>query len=149
MSDINELNTSLGSIQIQLEKLKTATDHIAVSKDAATEATEAAIEFKNTVQKFIGPVQNLVKDLEKIDFPSRLDKIDLKISAVNLGLQNTQNRIDSLERALRDEIGQLKNALQHFDKQNLKRDGQIKKFLYLLLVAILSLGGIIIFLLMH
>ncbi|MCJ7554779.1 MAG: hypothetical protein MUO34_12955 [Ignavibacteriaceae bacterium] len=39
-----------------------------------------------------------------MDFPTRLDKIDATVSAINQGLQNTQTRIGDIERNLKDDF---------------------------------------------
>jgi uncharacterized phage infection (PIP) family protein YhgE len=46
----------------------------------------------------------LIKRIESIDFPARLDKLDASVSSINQGLQNTQTRIGDLERNLKDDI---------------------------------------------
>jgi len=39
-----------------------------------------------------------------INFPSRLDKIDNTVSAINIGIQNTQTKVETIDRELKDKI---------------------------------------------
>ena len=84
-----------------------------VSKlDAATnDFGETHGEFEKTVKLFIDKYKrladsatHLVKTIEGIDFPIRLDKVDATVSSINQGMQNVQQRIGDTERNLKDNL---------------------------------------------
>jgi hypothetical protein len=51
-----------------------------------------------------------------INFPSRLDKIDNTVSGINIGIQNTQTKVETIDRELKDKI----------EKQALETDRKIE-----------------------
>lgn len=68
------------------------------------------------IQKLTKNNEELVSEIRKIDFPSRLDKIDNTVSAINLGLQNVQLRVSDSERNLKENItNNEKNILNQID----------------------------------
>jgi ABC-type transporter Mla subunit MlaD len=90
--------------------------------------------------------ERLVDEIRKIDFPSRLDKIDNTVSAINLGLQNVQLRLSDTERNMKESI---MNLNQNVHNQMLvleSKANSAKKFqwvtLFLLCVAIAMLVAI-------
>lgn len=48
--------------------------------------------------------EKLVNKIDKIDFPTRLDKLDATVSSINQGLQNTQQRLGDIERNIKDDM---------------------------------------------
>jgi len=72
---------------------------------------QSNLSFENQIREFlsgyevlVSAVSNLIDKIDKVDFPSRLDKLDSTVSSINQGLQNTQMRIGDLERNLKDDI---------------------------------------------
>jgi len=61
-------------------------------------------EFLSGYEVLVSAVSKLIDKIDKVDFPSRLDKVDSTVSSINQGLQNTQMRIGDLERNLKDDI---------------------------------------------
>lgn len=126
MSDLTEISTALGAIQVELEKLKSATEHIEESKEAARKATEAATMFIVAVGAITEPTKRLVEKLDKVEFPSRLDKLDANISALHMGFQTLQGRIDGLERNLKDELNTVRQGINLMDRNSESRSKEIK-----------------------
>lgn len=48
--------------------------------------------------------EKLVNKIDKVDFPTRLDKLDSTVSSINQGLQNTQQRLGDIERNIKDDL---------------------------------------------
>ena len=47
--------------------------------------------------KLVSSVDDLLKKIDGIDFPNRLDKLDMAVSSLNTGIQNIQGRLDKTE----------------------------------------------------
>jgi DNA repair ATPase RecN len=128
MSDIATVNEHLVELESELERLSKATDEIATAKEAASEVMSASQSVLSTLGKVSVDYQKLyesneainsiihdaVGSISKVDFPSRLDKLDNTVSAVSIGVQNLatsfhdlsqefegiENRLTSLHHAL-------------------------------------------------
>lgn len=129
MPDIPEISSALGALQVELEKLKSATEYIEESKEAARNAVEAATVFHDTVLAIIEPTQRLMERLDKIDFPSRLDKLDANVSTLHMGFQTLQGRVDGLERNLKDEFKVVHDGIRIMDRDNETRIKELGKTL--------------------
>jgi chromosome segregation ATPase len=62
--------------------------------------------------------KSLIEKIDKADFPTRLDKLDATISGINQGIQNTQSRIDTLERSLKDDLIAKNESLHRASRTN-------------------------------
>ena len=82
--NINDLQVNLSSfIQEQNDASK------AIAKDAKNLSESSA--------KLINSVGDLLKKIDCIDFPNRLDKLDMAVGSLNTGIQNIQGRLDKTE----------------------------------------------------
>ena len=73
--------------------------------------------------------EKLVVKIDKVDFPSRLDKVDSTISSINQGLQNTQKKFDDLERNIKAVIlEQTKDVLAKVDSEESNLNQRIEDF---------------------
>lgn len=102
--EMPSLNDALGTLQVELERLKSAAEHIEQSKEAAREAVEAASRVGQAAVGLTHNVGALINRLDRVDFPSRLDKIDATVSALQLGFQNVQGRLDGVERNVQETV---------------------------------------------
>lgn len=100
--DLPALNDALGTLQGELERLRSAAEHIEQSKEAAREAVEAARHVGQASAGLTAQTDTLIGRLDKVDFPSRLDKLDATVSALHTGFQLIQGRLDSVERNVQD-----------------------------------------------
>ena len=108
--------------------------------------------------------EKLVTKIDKVDFPTRLDKLDATISSISQGLQNTQTRIGDLERNIKDDLqaktkdiiskvdsteSNLKQRIENFEKvtatQFDKQSKENKLLKILLFVSIGLIVGLIVF----
>lgn len=102
MSDITTVNDHLVELESELERLSKATNEIATAKEAASEVISASQSMLSTLKQVAADFQHLsesnksvtrkideaLDSILKVDFPSRLDKLDNTVSAVNIGSQN-------------------------------------------------------------
>jgi hypothetical protein len=85
----------------QVDKFqKTSEQTLATYTTAIQEMSTLVNQAQNVSEK----IQQLVEFIDKINLPLRLDKLDLTVSAINQGVQNTLMRIETSERNLREEI---------------------------------------------
>lgn len=107
-------------------------EEVSVSTKKITGAAEllskSNLSFENQIKDFLSGYEILanaakttVSQIEKIDFPSRLDKLDATVSSINQGMQNIQMRIGDLERNLKDDIQSKTNELGSSFNQRLDR----------------------------
>ena len=162
LSDTNEKHQKQLTKEIQdsTKKITDATDQLSTSNSAFEK------QIKVLLSEYIGLREStlkLIKRIESIDFPTRLDKLDATVSSINQGLQNTQTRIGDLERNLKDDIqakskdvfskidateNSLKQKLDAFEKDSasqFQKHSKENRFLkILLLIAIGLITGLII-----
>jgi len=79
--------------------------------DAAEQLSKSNSAFEKQIKTFLSGYEGLTKaatklieKIDRVDFPSRLDKLDATVSSINQGLQNTQTRIGDLERNIKEDI---------------------------------------------
>lgn len=129
MTDIPTVSDHLAELEQELERLKRVTDEIAIAKEAASKAVAVSQSMLATLKQVAADFQNLSKSNEsvtqrihealdgilRVDFPSRLDKLDNTVSAVNIGVQNVVTVCNELARRFEEsnaQIGALHSALR-------------------------------------
>jgi len=153
MSNTSDLNKSLAKFEDELSKLKTASDEIEKAKEIANdtisvsikslaEVTENSKMLQQTSIELINTVEQLLSKIDRVDFPSRLDKLDASVVGINSAIQNIFTRFDSVERNLKDDI-QSKASVIYEKLSTIKRNNLI----LLVSISILSLSTLIIILL--
>lgn len=166
-----DIHSHLEKLKTELNKLEPAVKHLQDADKNTTSLIELADKLTllaNSVlqlhEDLIKSNEKLIAKIDKVDFPTRLDKIDATVSAINQGLQNTQTRIGDLERNLKDDIhaktkevtskidaseNSLKQRINNFEKatttQFEKQSKQNKLLKILLFVSIGLITGLIIF----
>ena len=118
---IPDINEALGSLQDELIRLTVAVEHIEQSKEVARQAVNAANKVIEASQGLTEPTRILVDRISKIDFPNRLDKLDSGVGALHIGLQNTQGRLDDLERSMRDNLHSIREDIKKLDQSALMK----------------------------
>lgn len=126
MPELNEINDSLAEFQEELSKLKSASEIIEDAKTSAQltiseskkmmeelissskRATDSAIQeskkLNESAEKLLSAVDILLKKLDKVDFPARLDKLDTTAIGINTSIQNIFRRFETIERNLKDDF---------------------------------------------
>lgn len=116
-----------------LEEVKqNSTEHLVQLRKSLTDfVTKAETELNETLKNLKTVVETeiveyrylveaataLIAKIDAINFPERLDKIDYNISAINLGVQNLQNRLGDLSREMKDEFKESRQLLQITQQQ--------------------------------
>lgn len=164
MPDTNEINKTLVEFEEELIKIKSASEIIEEAKETtqktidetkaimtelienSKKATDNAIEESKKLNKaasnLLDAADTLMKKLDKVDFPTRLDKLDTSVSGINSSIQNVLSRFDSVEMNIKDKIESSVSASQkEVDKKfeliqnNLNNSQKINLYL---LIAILG-----------
>jgi len=89
---------------------------------------------------FVEKVRGLLEYIEKVNFPSRLEKIDNTVSSINVGLLNLQGSVNDVRREQKEQLNQLKNEL--ISKQK-KENQKIKNLLYTI-TGIITITAILV-----
>ena len=66
--------------------------------------------------KLIESVQSFYNRVDKINFPERLDKLDVNVAGIMAAIQSVQSRLDALERNITDRL----RDNQDYQKESLK-----------------------------
>ena len=134
MPELDEINKNLADFQEELEKIKSASvmvdgviktakltlseskkimeELIASSKKATDGAIAESKKLNESASLLFDVVDTLMKKLDKVDFPTRLDLLDISI-------QNIHSRFDTVERNLKDDISLIKEKLNKSHKISL------------------------------
>ena len=146
MTDLVEVNDHLGELEEELSKLRSATEEIGKARDAALRTGKAAdrvLDLCKTVAatntELAREAEKIIDTIQKVDFPSRLDKLDVTLSGMNIGVQNLQARQETLERNIRDE----------FERRDAALKAALKTNRVLIFIAILVAAATLIALLLH
>ncbi len=157
MPETSELNKSLGELEQELSKIKSASEMITDAKETTEKtinetkkiiadlienskmATDSAVKeskkLNQAASSLLQAVDALTEKLEKVDFPTRLDKLDTTVSGINSGIQNIFGRFDFVERNLKDDFDNKINQVQQ------KLEESQKLNFYLLIGILVVLGG--------
>jgi uncharacterized protein YukE len=155
---IDQLHKELVELQTELARLGKAVDHIDKAKLLATSLVEngeglqarynsliaEVQELTNTYQGLIGKTEKLIHLVDDIDFPTRLDKLDISVTTVNQGMQNVQSKLENQGTLIRDEFKETKSTLVNkFRESELLSEGEFKHIKILLYASLLlGLGAI-------
>jgi len=110
----DKLHLELVKFEEELSKLKSAVDYIEAAKtttEAATTLIKNVVDLKAEFENFAKQTKLLIGKIDKVDFPSRLDKLDSTVAAINTNISNLQTRIESVERNLKDDLKATRKSL--------------------------------------
>jgi len=150
------LQEEVVKLEEELTKLKSAVEYIETAKisiEAASKIINTIIKLKDEFDKLAERTIVLIDKMDKIDFPSRLDKIDSKMLSISNEIHSLETRIESSSKALSlelksgsksmiSEVGNTKNdILFHLKKQGREikfvQYGLIGVFAFLMIVVVL------------
>ena len=166
MPKTDNINESLNDLEEELNKLNSASELISKAKDTAEKNIS---ETKDIISKLVKSsektldktvkeskqlakvskelaknVELLVEKLDKVDFPVRLDKIDNSVASINVGVQNIQGRVDSLEKNLKEDLNnKLNEQLLRFKKYQNITSIALGAFIIFTIVALLWNIGVL------
>lgn len=150
------LQEEIVKLEEELTKLKSAVEYIETAKisiEAASKIINTIVRLKEEFDKLADRAIVLIEKIDKIDFPSRLDKIDSKVLSVSNEIQSLEARIETSNKTLGlelksgsksmiTEVGNTKNdILFQLKKQSkeikLVHYGLIGVFAFLMIVVVL------------
>lgn len=150
------LQEEVVKLEEELTKLKSAVEYIETAKisiEAASKIINTIVRLKEEFDKLADRAIVLIDKMDKIDFPSRLDKIDSKVLSISNEIQSLETRIESSNKAFSmelksgsksmiTELGNTKNdILFHLKKQTkeikIVQYGIIGVFAFLMIVVVL------------
>ena len=156
MLETSEINKSLGELEQELSKIKSASNMINEAKETtektisetkkimmdlienSREATDSAIKESKKLNKatssLLKTVDTLMGKLDNVDFPTRLDKLDTTVSGINSGIQNILSRFDSVEWNLKDDFDSKIKQVQ----KKLEDSQQVNLYLLIGILVVLS-----------
>jgi chromosome segregation ATPase len=97
VNELRELETSLMNnlLSEHKKKIDSTADMLDSLKNELEKKDKNIAEGLENSKKVQSEVSALANKIDKVDFPSRLDKIDNQISAINIGIGNTQSALQS------------------------------------------------------
>ena len=117
MPETSQINRNLSELEEELKNLKSAAELITEARVVAEKTIEEANHLSETSKELVSGVNLLVSKVDKIDFPSRLDKLDATVSGINSGMQNVIFRLESVERHFDKSLEKLtKEMMEYFKK---------------------------------
>ena len=112
MEDI--LKEEVIKLEEELSKLKSAVEYIETAKisiESASKIINTIVELKKEFDELSGKAYSLIDKLNKVDFPSRLDRIDSNLVKVNTEVQEIKSTIETGDKALTMEMKALSRSL--------------------------------------
>jgi len=150
------LQEEVVKLEEELTKLKSAVEYIETAKisiEAASKIINTIIKLKEEFDRLAERTIVLIDKMDKIDFPSRLEKIDSKILSVSNEVHSLETRIESSNKtfsmelksgskSMITEVGNTKNdILFHLKKQTkeikIVQYGIIGVFAFLMIAVVL------------
>ena len=114
----NYLQTSRDDYSSILDEFSSNTGDI---KEKLEETSTLANNIFADLKLILQEIKDYYDEFKRINFPSRLDKIDSNISSINLTVQNVQTRIESVEKNINKEIDRIKvDLVNKIDKTDEK-----------------------------
>lgn len=113
----DKLHIQLASLEGELIKLKSSVEYIEAAKvsvESAEKIIEGAKNLQAKVEDHAKLIEELIKKIDKVDFPSRLDKIDTSVATINQNISNLQTRMEVIDKSIKDD---LKNHSVHLLKE--------------------------------
>ena len=104
MKEVYDINKTLGELEEELSKIKSAASIIDAAKVSTTETISQLKKLSNTSIKLHEGVNNLMEKLDKVDFPSRLNKLDTTVSGLSTSIQNIFGRFDTFETSFNEKL---------------------------------------------
>ncbi|GAB4286648.1 MAG: hypothetical protein Kow0098_02120 [Ignavibacteriaceae bacterium] len=114
----NYLQTSKDDYSSILDNFSDKTSEVKTKlEETSTLANNILTDLNLTLKE----IKDYYDELKRINFPSRLDKIDSNISSIILTVQNVQTRIESVEKNINKEIDRIKvDVISRIDKTDEK-----------------------------
>lgn len=120
-----QIHKELAVLQNELSQLDSAVTHIQNAERLAQSVVNTGTELQakyddqiSEVQILIAQYQELTEKAEKViqaidqvDFPNRLDKLESLVAGINLGLQNTQLKLENISHEISGDLKDINKSL--------------------------------------
>ncbi len=116
-ADTPAISQSLAELEEELQRLKSAAEHIEASKEAALKAAETADGVRASTGDLSESAHRLVEEIDDVDFPSRIDKINASIESVEAEVDGVRSEVDSV----RSEVEGIPDQIQSVSKEQAER----------------------------
>ncbi|MBI5220189.1 MAG: hypothetical protein HY958_14775 [Bacteroidia bacterium] len=130
LTHLEKLKEELGKLEPAVTHLQKADDSVKSLQNITDKLLLMVLELHKENENLAKSNSELIDKIEKIDFPSWLEKLDTTIGSIIHGQQNTQTRIENLE----------KTATAKFEK--LSKENKLLKVLLFISIG-LTLGLIV------
>ena len=159
---MSEINIELKRLKNSLEKLESYSSEIGKAKETANSIIENIKKIQTSYSGSIVTIERelndivatnkplteelvkLIDNLEKVNFPSRLDKIESLVSIINMNVMNIQSKLNHTEKDLKTELSNLSAEIEKNQKANAysstQRKGEIEANKNLLIVIIVMMA---------
>ncbi len=117
-SETNELNQNnlVSSTKSLIDELINSLNN-SISSTTEVYQNQKINEQLDFYKSFVSKVEQLTTIIGNVDFPNRLDKLDNTVSAINIGIQNNQAKLDELNSSVRKELSETVSKVnQGFEK---------------------------------
>lgn len=125
MTDTVEVNDHLAELESELERLGKSVDTICAAQEAPSKAVSTSKsvlaileqvsrgyqELHESDKKLKDEIHDVIDKISRVDFPSRLDKLDNTVSAVSIGVQNLIHDVSQEFEGVEDRLVPLHHAL--------------------------------------
>ncbi|GAB4176108.1 MAG: hypothetical protein Kow00108_11440 [Calditrichia bacterium] len=91
------------------------------SEKVTSNVIEESKNLNESAKKLYKAVELLMEKLDKVDFPTRLDKIDATVAGINAAIQNIYSKVDSVERTIVNTIEKKNEDLHVYLNENTKK----------------------------
>ena len=105
----------------ELTRLKSAVEYIETAKisiESASKIINTIVALKKEFEALSGKAYTLIDKLDKVDFPTRLDRIDSKLLTVSTEIQQIKSTIETGDKALTMEMKALSRNILSETKDN-------------------------------
>lgn len=115
-ADTPAISQSLAELEEELQRLKSAAEHIEASKEAALKAAETADGVRASTGDLSESAHRLVEEIDDVDFPSRIDKINASIESVEAEVDGVRSEVegipDQIQSVSKEQAERLEESLQ-------------------------------------
>jgi chromosome segregation ATPase len=119
-ADTPAISQSLAELEEELQRLKSAAEHIEASKEAALKAAETADGVRASTGDLSESAQRLVEEIDDVDFPSRIDKINASIESVEAEVEGIRSEVDGVRPevdGIRSEVDSVRSEVEGIPDQ--------------------------------
>ena len=153
-----EIDKSIVELQEELQKLNKLNESLKVNSESAKAAIESAERMSSLLSEVVEGNNELIKqgkgvfaEIQEVDFPKRLEKVDKSITAISVSVQNVLTASQSIDAKIEKFGKVIDEKLDGVDKSvndrikessvSISRGGNLRKKLLIAIIAIQIIIG--------